>query len=179
MVLIGIDPGASGGIAVKTPDGKVQAIKMPDTDTGILNSLKSFRDENHTNIVLMELVTGFIGKRKKVIYIQCPKCGHPVPFEKEEADPASRSFKFGQCYGKLEMACLALGFRFEKPMIPKSWQKIHGLYKQKGITQTAWKNILKDRAQKLYPDLKVTLATADAILILDVLIRMQNNYNKF
>ena len=32
-------------------------------------------------------------------------------------------------------------------------------------SKTEWKNRLKGMAQQLYPDLKVTLATADALLI--------------
>lgn len=171
MVYIGIDPGASGGIAFKTPN-TVGAVKMPGTDTDILSFLKEFKGEGQEVYVLMEKVSGFIGKRKRVIQIVCPRCNGYIPFEIEEGDPASRMFTFGEGYGHIRGVCQTLGFILETPMVPRSWQKIHGLYKDRGMSQTIWKNILKDRAQKLFPDLKVTLKTADALLILDVLTRI-------
>lgn len=49
---------------------------------------------------------------------------------------------------------------------PKAWQKALGLGGSKShASKTAWKNHLKQRAEQLFPKLKVTLATADALLI--------------
>ena len=36
-----------------------------------------------------------------------------------------------------------------------------------GETPTQWKNKLKAEAQRLFPDIRVTLKTADALLILE------------
>lgn len=48
---------------------------------------------------------------------------------------------------------------------PKKWQAALGLGTAKGMSKTEWKNKLKQRAEQLYPHIKVTLATADALLI--------------
>jgi len=170
MVIIGIDPGSNGGIAFKSPRGN-GAVKMPDTDTDIVNFLKSFQFDKEPVHVLCEKVGGFVGKRKTVVNIKCPHCRGLVPYEKEEADPGSAMFKFGDGNGFVRGVCIALGFGYDT-IAPRSWQKIHNLYKERGMSKTQWKNILKDRAQKLFPNLKVTLSTADALLILDVALRM-------
>jgi hypothetical protein len=170
MIIIGIDPGSNGGIAYK---GNCQygAVKMPDTDTDIVDLLKSFQSYKVPVHVLCEKVGGFIGKRKTIINIICPHCKGYVPYEKEEADPGSTMFKFGDGNGFIRGVCITLGYSYDT-VAPRSWQKIHNLYKERGMSKTQWKNILKDRAQKLFPDLKVTLSTADALLILDVALRM-------
>lgn len=48
---------------------------------------------------------------------------------------------------------------------PQTWMKTYMLKKDKGESNTSWKNRLKTRAQQLFPHEKVTLATADAFLI--------------
>jgi len=50
--------------------------------------------------------------------------------------------------------------------IPQKWIKALGIPgKGKNETKTQWKNRLKARAQQLYPRERVTLPTADALLI--------------
>jgi hypothetical protein len=178
MILIGIDPGSAGGIASYDSIKKeVSAVKMPGTDTEIYNCLLNIspdipihdKDEVY---VLCEKVGGFIGFRKKEINILCPNCRNLIPYTKEEGDPGSTMFKFGDGNGFIRGICVALGYGYDT-MAPKSWQKIHNLFKPQGMPKTQWKNIIKDRAQKLYPKIKVTLNTADALLILDVLMRIK------
>lgn len=48
---------------------------------------------------------------------------------------------------------------------PQTWMKTYMLKKEKGETNTSWKNRLKTKAQQLFPHEKITLATADAFLI--------------
>jgi hypothetical protein len=62
------------------------------------------------------------------------------------------------------MALIASGVPFEA-VTPGKWQKEFGLLAKKGETKTAKKNRHKARAQELFPDLKITHATADALLI--------------
>ena len=47
----------------------------------------------------------------------------------------------------------------------QTWQKPLGISRQ-GATDTVWKNRLKEIAQQRYPQLKVTHAVADALLIM-------------
>lgn len=68
------------------------------------------------------------------------------------------SFSFGRGYGNLEMALTAAGIPFER-VRPQVWQKALGCM-TKGD-----KNVSKRRAQELFPDRKITHATADALLI--------------
>ena len=68
------------------------------------------------------------------------------------------SFSFGRGYGNLEMALTAAGIPFER-VRPQVWQKALGCM-TKGN-----KNVSKSKAQELFPDRKVTHATADALLI--------------
>jgi hypothetical protein len=174
IILIGIDPGSAGGIACyHSGHNKTIAISMPKTDTDIKEYFKTQKAYGLPIYVLCEKVGGYIGKRKKNILINCPHCKGLVPYTEEEGDPGSRMFTFGDGNGYIRGVCLALDFHWEIPMVPRSWQKVHGLFKPKGISKNRWKGILKDAAQKKFPELRVTLNTADALLILDVLIRMK------
>ncbi len=71
-------------------------------------------------------------------------------------------------YGRYHQArsfLIAAGIPFED-VPPKRWQKgLHIPDRPKGMKQTDWKNVLKAKAQELFPDEKVTLATADALLL--------------
>jgi hypothetical protein len=49
---------------------------------------------------------------------------------------------------------------------PQKWQKQLNLGKSEG-DKPEWKRKLKGHAQRTYPDLTVTLKTADALLILE------------
>jgi len=68
------------------------------------------------------------------------------------------SFTFGNGFGRLEMALTAAGIPFER-VRPQVWQKAMGCM-TKGD-----KNVSKRKAQELFPQIKVTHATADALLI--------------
>ncbi|MDD5060698.1 MAG: hypothetical protein PHN44_00235 [Candidatus Marinimicrobia bacterium] len=184
MVIVAHDPGTSGGFATfNTHTKEATCRSVPDTDTGIVDYLKSLRVvdpyekplgsryvEGMVHLV-SEKVGGFIGLRKSYVNIVCPHCKGIVPYETSQGDPGSTMFKFGDGNGFVRGVCIALGFGYDT-IAPRSWQKIHNLYKERGMSKTQWKNILKDRAQKLFPNLKVTLSTADALLILDVALRM-------
>lgn len=166
---ISIDPGSAGGIAVDRKDGTV-AYKMPDTDTNIIEFFTDLYNEGIKNsekvLVMMEKVTGYIGGREIKRMMPCPHCRREIEYYEKQADPASTMFNFGDGNGFLRACCLMAGFRFET-VPPRTWQACFGLKKDKFMTKTAWKNLLKDKAQKLFPHIKVTLATADALLILE------------
>ena len=70
----------------------------------------------------------------------------------------SSTFKFGVNFGSLCMALTAAGIPFER-VTPQIWQRAMGCL-SKGD-----KNVTKRKAQELFPDLKITHATADALLI--------------
>jgi len=68
------------------------------------------------------------------------------------------AFTFGNGFGHLEMALTGCAIPFQR-IRPQAWQQTLGCL-TKGD-----KNVTKRRAQELFPDLKVTHATADALLI--------------
>jgi len=69
------------------------------------------------------------------------------------------AFTFGNGFGHLEMALTAAGIPFER-VRPQVWQK------EMGCMTKGDKNVTKRKAQELFPEMKVTHATADALLIM-------------
>ena len=67
-------------------------------------------------------------------------------------------FTFGNGFGHLEMALTGNRIPFER-VRPQVWQK------SLGCLTKGDKNVSKRKAQELFPELKVTHATADSILI--------------
>jgi hypothetical protein len=68
------------------------------------------------------------------------------------------AFTFGEGYGRLQAVLTALRIPFER-VRPAVWQKTMGC-----LTRGD-KNVSKRRAQELFPNLKITHSTADALLI--------------
>jgi hypothetical protein len=136
--VIGIDPGKHGGIAWIT-DGKPCVEKMPDTLQDLWDLIQSIGFE----------VPDFKPYEVKA-YI-----------EQVSSSPGMgvvSAFTFGNGFGHLEMALTAASISFER-VRPQVWQKAMGCM-TKGD-----KNVSKRKAQELFPQIKVTHATADALLI--------------
>ena len=86
-------------------------------------------------------------------------------------NPGSAMFKFGTSCGKLLGMLTAAGIPFEM-VTPQTWQKSLGIpARKKTEGKTQFKNRLKQRAEQLFPQVKVTLATADALLIAEYIRR--------
>jgi crossover junction endodeoxyribonuclease RuvC len=134
-IIIGIDPGIHGGIAIIFSDGKAEAHKMPDTERDIYDLLNDIADRNSYLIdVFLESV-------------------HSMP-----GQGVSSSFKFGRGYGFLRGCVTALRYPLHD-VTPQKWQRALG------CLTGGDKNVSKQKAQQLYPQLKITHATADALLI--------------
>jgi len=148
MTVIGIDPGKSGGIAWIT-DGKPCVEKVPDT-TGDLWGL--IQD------IVVSAMSGY-----NVTF----KCYIEQVHSSPQMGVVS-AFTFGQGFGQLEMALTAAGIPFER-VRPQVWQKAMGCM-TKGD-----KNVSKAKAQELFPSMKITHATADALLIAEYGKRQQKS----
>lgn len=138
---IGIDPGASGGIAILSEGVKPYAVKMPETERDVfdtLNSLKTWHDTEAVAVI------------EKV---------HSMP-----GQGVASTFTFGKGYGALRMALIALEIPYRE-ITPQTWQKALGCM-TKGN-----KNVSKERAQQLFPMLKITHAIADSLLLAEWLRR--------
>lgn len=158
--ILAIDPGASGGVAVlheTTERTDVQAFSMPDTEGDIISVLvipsrMALRDGNE-RVAYIEAQTGVVGPQMRV--------------------SASAMFTFGRNYGFIIGALQATGWKIEL-VRPQIWQKALSLGTKAGAGgKTAWKNKLKAEAQRMFPAQKVTLKTADALLLLEYAKRHQ------
>lgn len=143
IIILGIDPGASGGYAEIHPNGGVVTHgPMDDSDLPeyVENLVIQSRLAGVALTAYLELVGGFIGKPQ----------------------PGSSMFKFGNGYGFIR-GVLAANYVRTELVRPQDWQKgIPGVQGTKGPDR---KRALKEHAARLYPALKVTLKTADALLI--------------
>jgi len=88
--------------------------------------------------------------------------------------PGSAMFNFGMGYGAVRMAMVGAGIPFCE-VTPQAWQKYHQVARHPQETKSSWKNRLKTLAQSIYPDLKVTLRTADALLLALFLQKMESS----
>lgn len=138
--VIAIDPGASGGIAIHV-DGVTYAEAMPEGMTEQVDFLR-------------ERVAGIPG-----LSAIMEKVGFWMP-----GDHPMSACKFARHCGHLEAALYALGVRVLQ-VLPAKWQKtVCGtLPKEKA----ARKQAIKEEMARRYPELRVTLSTADALGILE------------
>lgn len=142
MIFLGIDPGASGGIAfLSSIDAEAQATKMPETERDAWLAISTW--ELSKAFAIIEAVHSM------------PKQG------------VASSFKFGRSYGFLRGCLIASGIPFEE-VTPQRWQK------ELGCMSKGDKNVTKARAQQLFPGLKITHATADALLLAEYARRTWN-----
>ena len=145
MIVVGIDPGKSGAIAV-WDEGIDKAIKCPDSPEKMANIFNSIMTNSWID-----------GDGKIVAYIEQV---HAFP-----TDGRSSAFKFGKNYGEWLGVLGALRIKTIY-VTPQKWMK-H--YKEKfnmalPKDKQQRKRKLKEIAAK-YTDKKVTLYNADAILI--------------
>lgn len=136
--IIGIDPGANGGIAWINSDGEACVEKMPNTLQDLWDLLLDIKCSTwDAHIPVMAYIESVSSS---------PQMG------------VVSAFSFGRGYGNLEMALTAAGIPFER-VRPQVWQK------SLGCLTKGDKNVSKRKAQELFPDRKVTHTTADALLI--------------
>ncbi len=147
--ILAIDPGASGGLAYRHGAYAAVAFPMPDTEGELLEVIREItiraEIEKFLPVAVIENQTGCVG-----IKVSAPSM-----------------FKFGRGFGFMIGALQALGWRIEL-VNPQAWQKGFSLgTKASAGGTTPWKNKLKTKAAQLYPCMKITLATADALLLLE------------
>lgn len=137
MKFLGVDPGASGGAAIITAKHQVvSTIRFKETEADIS---RWFHEE-----VCSSLRPGAIACIERV---------HSMPKQ-----GVASSFKFGRSYGFLRGMLIAHGIRFEA-VTPQTWQKALG------CRSGGDKNVTKAKAQELFPQVKMTHAIADALLL--------------
>ena len=141
---IGIDPGASGGWCELWPENPVcyPWKSAEDTAWHFRSLVERCEMEDVEIMATVEKVGGYIGGA---------------------GNTGSAMFKFGHNTGMWEGVLLALLIRHDL-ITPQRWQKgIPGVAGCKEKSQR--KNAIKSHAARLYPQMKPTLKTADAICL--------------
>lgn len=140
MKIMAIDPGVNGGIAVYDTVAKIAtAENMPVPPGDLSECIEVYKPD----VCYLEKVGGMPGQG------------------------GSAMFNFGYGFGCLNQ-CLYDHHIKTITVTPQKWQKALQLgTRKKSQSKTEWKNKLKAKAQQLYPDIKVTLKTSDALLILE------------
>lgn len=156
--IISIDPGKSGGIAIQHDRSKIILEPMPETEGDIIALLSEHRlmadTEQRERIAVIEEVPTFAGRHL----------------------PAHAIAKLYGNYKFIVGALQATHWRIEA-IRPQAWQKTFSLGTRAGCkSATVWKNKLKAKAQQLYPDLKITLKTADALLMLEAFVSTHESF---
>jgi hypothetical protein len=140
MNLIAIDPGWSGAIAVRLPNGLVDAYYSPDTIAEIASLIRHLRE--------------------------CTEPPYTAIIEKVHSMPGNgvvSTWKFAQNTAAWKAALAYAQIPFTE-IPPKKWMKQLpcGVSKDKKTR----KNQIKAYAQQMFPQIKVTLKNADALAML-------------
>lgn len=155
-LIIGIDPGKSGGLAYKLMDGKkcldIYACKMPDDPCDIPQIIDNWtREAGAFNHVIP----------KTVVYMENP---NGIPFRPKAQDDGktrqglASTAKFNRNIGFIHGVLVGMGVHHIL-ISPMKWMN----YLQ--CRTGGDKRVTRNLAIKMFPDLKVTHATADALLI--------------
>ena len=161
MIILGVDPGASGAVAVLPVDSfwrvkaPASAVKFANLTERQIADLfwKIYVDSNNAGdevVAILELV-------------------HAMPAVKQWRDKDGQlqtkimqgsvgTFKFGQSFGFLRGCLVTIGIPFEEAR-PQAWQKLLGCMTR------GEKNVSKRKAQQLFPQLTITHATADSLCL--------------
>ena len=140
-LLIAVDPGVKGAV-VWCFEGRLHVVKMPPSALDITDLL-----------FLFALKSSFVE-----LHLEYPSKGG---WGKVSSDTIGKLY---EQIGGIRYCGLMLGWKVNL-VDPKTWQPAVGMKRAKGEEKTPWKNRLKDLAGELFPGQKVTLDTADALLI--------------
>lgn len=138
IVYLGVDPGKSGGLAVLGTGGP-RLISMPESYRDLWDVIVGIDPD----FAVVEKVGGFIQGNKL---------------------PGSAMFNFGAGFGAVEAFLISSRTPYEL-ITPQKWQKGLGIPPKGKKEKGDHKRVLKAFAQKLFPDVDVTLKTCDALLI--------------
>lgn len=146
MLIIGLDPGASGGIAWQTLcDRKsADAAAFPKTEHDARTLLRDLLNRDQINVVAYLEKVG-----------ATPQMGR------------TSAFSFGRSYGFLRGLLIGMAIPFEE-VTPQKWQAEFGLRqpgKRLGKDDVTKHNAIKGKAQQFFPWLQITHAKAAALMI--------------
>jgi len=158
----GIDPGAAGAIVAICETGEIKTLRF----------LNSTNKEIHTFMQDLTFEDCFC-------FLESV---HAMP-----GMAVGAMFNFGESFGFIQGILVATGVPYEL-VTPQSWMKAMRIPKRDIVrdsitkkelpgseSKTDYKRRLKQKAEELYPKMKITNDTADAILIADYCKRVKTN----
>jgi hypothetical protein len=149
-LLIAIDPGLSGAIASRDPNGRVYVEKMPRDAGGILEYLRVLSKRDPGREYLTKVLLENVGY-----------------YRPGNSGPAACTF--ARHCGELEMALVALELPFVK-LVPHSWMKaVFG--DSVPHDKRERKEYIYQRVQQMFPNTHVLKYQADALGMLRYLIQ--------
>lgn len=156
MIYLGLDPGASGGIAaIDGYEHVVRAWAMPDSERGVWE--------------LVSELARMQGEKRAVI-------------EKLQPMPAKLrggigNFHLGGSYSFLRACLHATAIPFEA-VLPRRWQADMRCANTKKLKSPQHKKAMCAVAEELFPSVDVTLKNCDALLLAEWLRRRENGGGK-
>lgn len=157
-VIIGIDPGKSGGIAIYVNSSKtMKVVKMPDTTKKLSDYLNHVKETYGTALCFIEKVSSWTTDKNEG--------GKSFGIEKMMAN-----------YTQLKTVLTLCEIPFVQ-VHSRTWQGTLNLIK-KGESKKDRKNRYKLAASTHYPNLKATLWNADAVCVMHFgRIKLSNDVN--
>lgn len=150
-VYIGVDPGASGGIAMIKDNGEMFLYAaMPQTERDIAEVFKA------------------VSGSTTIDYKGTIEAVHAMP-----GQGVTSMFSFGRNYGFLRGCLISHGISFRETT-PKEWQRAVGIFAKKGEVKKDHKMRCLAKAQQMFPEVTLwstprskgaQLAVCDAMLI--------------
>ena len=144
LLIIGIDPGKNGGAALIYIDQQIEDIKIfrcPPTPQEMVDQLSSripVSVGSHNAFAFVEHVHAFPGQG------------------------VVSTFSFGQNLGQWEGVLASQDVTVEY-VSPRKWMNIYNTPSK--LTRRTRKRYLRDQAEFIYPNIKMTFNTSDAVLI--------------
>lgn len=153
-VIIGIDPGKSGGICAYSDNVAIKVMKCPSDARDMASSINTIVNNCEIDGTPVSSILAVIENV------------HAFP-----TDSRSSSFKFGTNFGMWLGICASYKIKLVK-IQPVVWMRSYGEYPKEKAER---KRYFKTLASSYCPDIKVTLKTADAILIAKYYFNEQQN----
>jgi hypothetical protein len=158
LLYVGLDPGAAGGIAV------VREQQFGGKPVVVAKVRLKHRP---SPALIWEWLCDHLNPLDRCYYV-LEQVGGYIRTDYGRSGMGASMFEFGRRYGWLE-ACLGIlrgrGLRGDC-LTARAWQKELGLPRRgKAEGKPAWKRRLAGHARRLFPEEKVTLDTADALLL--------------
>lgn len=165
MTYLGIDPGSNGGLAILWEEAVLEARKLPVDDAGLWDLLE-------------DIPAG--GRRGRCLAVLEEQQPRPTKYFDKKIQQVRSTLLKSTCdlYGNYRMVralLCAAGIPCQE-VLPQQWHKALLIPpRTKKESKVEWKNRLKAKAQQLFPQEKVTLATADALLLMEYGRRLRNS----